>query len=144
MVTAAKVVGWFLFCLVCFAGAMRVTNDYGQLPGFGLVGLSLLAAWTAHTERSRYFVGLFEAAVVRFMKREAAAITMDVPASRLSEGFRGTEQLSFSKACELPDDVWFGFATDVLERSGQYVVIKTGALADLVEAVRAQAVRRVA
>lgn len=134
------VLAGLLACVVTIAIATR-------LPYAAVVAITvgLGAAWAGHTDRSRELIALFFDAMKDARYPENfAAIDMGITESQLSAGKSGREQLSFSRACSLPDAVWDAYALALLERSGKYIVVAKGELADLVEAARGIRRREVA
>ena len=110
----------------------------GKEAGCIILGLTFGAAWAGHTERSRHLVGLLFAAIDRHMSQKAAALTMGVTESRLSEWRSGERPASLAHAAELPDEVLDDFARTYLEYRGSNPVAElTGEVRALVAVVRA-------
>lgn len=131
-------VGWTVFTLAAFVLSCRVVNAYGQAWGF-VAAASCFTGWACHTERSARIIGWFrEALASAGISEKAAAIDMGISKAQLSEGFAGTEQLSFSRAASIDDAGWEAFALQVLRASGKYIVLERGVVADLVLAVHGQ------
>jgi hypothetical protein len=123
--------------VVGYVVSMLLIATLGPAWGCGILGLTFGSAWVGHSDRSRWMVGrLLELAEQYFGCAKAAADQCGVAASRWSEWRAGTEQASLSRLAELPDAVWNAWSSEWLEGQGN-VVIESGRVADMTQAVRA-------
>jgi transcriptional regulator with XRE-family HTH domain len=90
----------------CVAVMARIERVFGVQAVAAVTALAAGGAWVTHSDRSRIVANILRRAFGRggLSIKEAAAM-MGCSFSQLSEGLNGSEQISFSRLAELPDDV---------------------------------------
>lgn len=120
--------------IVGYTASMLLIATLGPTYGCGIIGLTFGAAYLGHTERSKWLVGLFLAAIDKHMSRKAAAITMGVQPSQISRWESGEEQMPLNKLALLPNEVLLD-ATEPIHTGCGNVVAPSGRLASAASAL---------
>jgi uncharacterized protein YjiS (DUF1127 family) len=129
---------WVLAFALAYIGLAKLARFYG-VEVVGLIGLAAgLAAWLAHTDRSRVMAeDVSRALQDAGLTRDQAAREVDESPAHWSEQFAGTRMLSLWRLASLPDAFQVAFAKRVLARYAPgLIVIERGEVVELITTVR--------